>query len=75
MNETRQEIYVGATRDPIFKMADSLRRRRPESIENWDLDDMKSIRSIEFNMSEKDARAFIENYVKTGLSKSWKFLT
>ena len=75
VNDKRQEIYVGATRDPIFQMADALGRRRPQSINDWDLADMKPIRSIEFNLSEKDAQAFIENYIKTGLSKSWKFLT
>jgi hypothetical protein len=74
-NEKRHEIYVGATRDPIFQMEEALRRQRPASIKDWDIDDLKPIRSIEFNVSENDARAFIENYVKTGVPDGWKFLT
>ena len=75
VNEKRHEIYVGATRDPISHMPDSIRRRRPESIKDWDLEDMKPIRSIEVNMGEKDTRAFIENYIKTSVADGWHFLT
>ena len=74
VNEQRHEIYVGATRDPISQMPDAIRRRRPKSIKDWDLDDMKPIRSIEVNMGEKDARDFIGNYVKIAMSKAWHFL-
>ena len=75
VNEKRREIYVGTTRDPIFQMVDAIRRQRPESIMDWDLDDMKPIRSIEFNMGEKDAHAFVENYVKTSEADGSHFLT
>ena len=75
VNEKRREIYVGATRDPIFQMTDALRRQPPHSIQHWNFEEVGAVRSIEFNMGEKDARAFIANYIQTGLSKDWKFLT
>ena len=74
VNEKCREIYVGATRVPISQMTEALRRRRPDSIRHWNLDEVEPVRSIELDMSEKDARAFVENYVKTSVS-DWRFLT
>ena len=75
VNEKCREIYVGATRDPISQMPEALRRRRPDSIRHWNLDEVEPVRSIELDMSEKDARAFVENYVKTSVADGWRFLT
>ena len=75
VNEKRQEIYVGLTRDPILRMTENLRRRRPVSIQHWNPDEIGTVRGIEFDMGEKDARAFLENYTKTRLADGWRFLT
>ena len=75
VNEKRLEIYVGVTRDPIAQMIETIRRRRPDSIRHWNLDEAGAVRSIESDMGEKDARAFIENYVKTSVADGWRFLT
>ena len=75
VNEKRLEIYVGVTRDPILQMIETIRHRRPDSIRHWNLDEVEPVRSIELYMSEKDARAFVENYVKTSVADGWRFLT
>ena len=74
VNEKRREIYVGATAEPIFQTIDLLRQRRPESIKDWNLDDVLAVRSVEFNLDEKRAQAFVEKYVQTGSPSGWRFL-
>ena len=75
VNEKRREVSVGATRDPIFQMTYVLRRRPPDSIQHWNFDDMSTLRSVGFDMGEKDARVFVEKYVRSIKTEGWKYLT
>ncbi len=75
VNEKRHEIFASFTADPIFQMTDALRRRPPEPIKHWDFNDVGTIRSIEFHMSEQQAMAFLADYIKTNLPSGWRFIT
>lgn len=75
VNEKRREIFVSLTIAPMVEAIAALSRARPAAIKSWQLSDATTFRSIEFGLSEKDARAFIANYAKTGLPEGWRFLT
>ena len=74
VNLELKEIYVGATRRAIHELARRLHLETHEPIKHWDLREAEPIRSIEFDLKESDARAFIVNYVKTNLPEGWRFL-
>lgn len=74
VNEKRREIYVGAAYVSALQEIGAL-HPRPESIKDWDLRDAKAVNRIEGDMPEEDARAFIQNYIRTSLPAGWRFLT
>jgi hypothetical protein len=74
VNAPLKEIYVGATRRAIHELAGRLHHEPHEPIRHWDLREAAPVRSIEFDLNESDAHAFIRNYVKTELPKGWRFL-
>lgn len=73
INHDRKEIYVGMTTEPMFETIRRLKSAPPTSIREWDFDSIKDYRSIEFGLSEKDAKVFIDQYVKTAAPKGWRY--
>ena len=73
VNDHLQEIYVGFTDHPIFRIASD--PAAASSVAHWAPEDAKSVRSIEFGLTEPEARRFIENYTRTPLPPDWRFLT
>ncbi len=74
INEKRREIFVAATDKPIFMLAQQLREAPPKAIAGWKATDVTSLRSIEFGLSESDARSFIATHVKSALPPGWSFV-
>lgn len=72
VNERLQEIYVGRTSDMIFTLVD--RRNPAPAISHWNPADVRPPRSIEFELSEREAERFIAGYVLTPLPRGWRFL-
>lgn len=75
VNDRLQEIYVGRTDGPVFRVLFALRDRPAPAIGHWNLDDARPVRSIEFDMKDDEADEFIAHYVRTPLPKGWRFLT
>jgi hypothetical protein len=75
VNENEKQIYVGATRLPVFRLASELARQPPKAIKHWDLDHATTVRSVEFDLDEADAKVFIKQYVATALPSGWRYLS
>jgi hypothetical protein len=75
VNEKLEEIYVGRTSGPVFRVLRALRFHKPSAIAHWSLDDARPVRSIEFEMNDPDSQRFIERYVQTPLPDGWRYLT
>ncbi len=58
----------------MFETIAKFRERRPESLQEWDLDDISNFRSLEFDLSERAARDYVDRYVASPLPKGWRFL-
>ena len=75
VNDRLKEIYVAHTDDMIFQIVEDMRCRPATAIKHWNLDDVRPVRSIEFDLTEEDARRFIANYLGTALPNGWRFLS
>lgn len=75
VNERLREIYVAHTDGPVFGVVADLRRVAAPSIGHWNFDEVRPVRSIEFGLTEEDARKFVENYIRGDLPEGWRYRT
>lgn len=75
VNEKLREIYVAHTDGPVFSVVAELRRLSAPALRHWDFHDTRPVRSIEFGLSEEDARMFVKNYTRAELPDGWRYLT
>jgi hypothetical protein len=73
-NENTREIFVGMTAAPMFEAERALRAAPPAAIKHWDFNDVRDFRSVEFDLSEENARQFIEGYARTTPPLDWRFV-
>jgi hypothetical protein len=59
----------------IFTVEETERRHPGPKIAHWNPDDVRPPRSIEFDLSERDADRFIAAYVNTPLPQGWRFIS
>lgn len=74
VNERRRQIFVAVTNLPIFATAKVLRDNPPAAIADWREADVTTLRSIEFGLSEGQARKFVDGYVRSALPPGWSFV-
>lgn len=74
INDQLQEIFVGASELPVFAMIQRLRDRPPKAIAHWNMK-LAEFRSLQFDLTEDDARRFIRGWVKRTLPRGWRYLT
>lgn len=64
INDKHREIFVAITREQVFATVARIQKDRPDVIRHWDLNEVINVRSVEFDLTEKEARDFVEHYVK-----------
>lgn len=74
LNETRGELYVGATWR-LKDLDDFNRMTPPRAVRHWKAGEALRFRTIEYGLPQADAPVFIERYRTSDLVKSWKVLT
>lgn len=62
VNETLGEVYVGTTRGTMAELIESFRRERPKALAHWRREHRLNFRSIEFDLPQQAADAFVRNY-------------
>lgn len=74
-NSQRREIYVAWTFLPIFDATARLGEHPPSVIAHWRPErEQISLRSLEFDLTEEEARAFVARYVAKPPQEGWKYI-
>jgi len=74
INDRLREIYVASTDGPVFGVFESFKKRRAPAIAHWNFHDVRQPRSVEFGLSQEEARTFIDGYVHNAIPEGWKYL-
>ncbi|MDO8757634.1 MAG: hypothetical protein Q7J64_06470 [Elusimicrobiota bacterium] len=75
-NDDLKEVYVAWTSRPIFQAKAELDARPPSVITHWHPQHQNiAFRSLEFNLPEVEAQAFITRLVAKHLSDGRKYVT
>lgn len=74
INEETAEIYVGMTPLPMFEEMLRVKKNPPPSIAHWDWERVDAFRSVEFNMTKKEAEAFLEGYARATPPAGWRYV-
>lgn len=74
VNEARKEIFLAATTRSIFDAIADIRRSRPRALRDWDLTDITMFESLEFDLTENAARAFVEARVRKGAQRGYCYI-
>lgn len=74
VNEVRKEIFLAASTRPIFEAIADIRLARPRALQAWNLTDITKFESLEFNLKEADAQAFVEARVKRGTQRGYRYI-
>lgn len=73
VNKKRREIFVGVTRAPIFETISEMRFQDSRPVQGWSADERLTVRSLEFGMTLKEARAYAAGYIKSKSQKGWRY--
>lgn len=74
LNGTRREIFVGIVARPMVELVGTFRSALPLQAAHWSAADRLEFRSVEFGMTESDARAFIEGYASALAPSGWRMI-
>jgi hypothetical protein len=71
-----KEIFVTLTARSIFEsMGDLLKKRRPRFLAHWRPEKQHiEFRSLEFQLTEQEARTFIAQRIAKRLPSNWKYI-
>lgn len=75
VNEDLKEVYVTWTSRPIFEAMSDLGKEPPKILSHWKTTRHRvTFRSLEFDLSEELARAFIARHASKQLQSGWRYI-
>jgi hypothetical protein len=72
VNESLQEIFMGATSLPLAIVERRHQERRPELVGHWSHEHRITYRAVESGLSAREAPTFLSGYAQTANRFGWK---